>query len=92
MPKKRCTVPPEPPDSMPSRPTRGVPMIRSIIAVATALAITGGSAQAYQLLGPGGASCGTWVADQRTAPSMYHLDEAWGCSGSSRAQATSAAD
>lgn len=52
-------------------------MIRSIIAVATALAITGGSAQAYQLLGPGGASCGTWVADQRTAPSMYHLDEAW---------------
>jgi hypothetical protein len=51
-------------------------VIRSIIAVATTLVISAGSAEAYQTIGPGMASCATWIADRRE-PSMHQLEQAW---------------
>lgn len=34
-------------------------------------------AEAYYLVGPGGSSCGTWTADQRTDRNFYPLDPPW---------------
>jgi hypothetical protein len=37
-----------------------------------------GNARAYQAIGPGVASCGTWTADRRMPhSSIAHIDESW---------------
>jgi hypothetical protein len=50
-------------------------MARCLLLAILAVTLSGGTTEAYQLLGPGGASCGTWTADRRTG--LHQIDLAW---------------
>jgi hypothetical protein len=50
---------------------------RVLSVLALTAALMPGAAMAYELLGPGGVSCGTWTADRRTDARLYQVDQAW---------------
>ncbi len=52
--------------------------IRAVLAgMAMTIILMPVSARAFQMIGPGGASCGTWTADQRNNVGMYQIDKSW---------------